>query len=81
LLDVKAAEILEAIGNKSNITSIDACVTRIRLTVKDGSLINEARLKQLGASGVMKLDSNNYQIVVGTVADPLVSHMKSLMKK
>jgi PTS system N-acetylglucosamine-specific IIC component len=80
-LDVKAAEILEAIGNKSNITSIDACVTRIRLTVKDGSLINEARLKQLGASGVMKLDSNNYQIVVGTVADPLVSHMKSLMKK
>jgi PTS system N-acetylglucosamine-specific IIC component len=80
-LDVKAAEILEAIGNKTNIASIDACVTRIRLTVKDGSLINQARLKQLGASGVMKLDQYNYQIVVGTVADPLVSHMKSLMKK
>lgn len=80
-LDVKAAEVLEAIGNKTNITSIDACVTRIRLTVKDGSLINQTRLKQLGASGVMKLDQYNYQIVVGTVADPLVSHMKSLMKK
>lgn len=79
-LDVKGAEILSAIGGKTNITSIDACVTRIRLTVKDGSLINEPRLKQLGASGVMKLDSNNYQIVVGTVADPLVSHMKSIMK-
>lgn len=80
-LDVKAAEILEAIGNKTNITSIDACVTRIRLTLKDGSLIDEKRLKQLGASGVMKLDQYNYQIVVGTVADPLVSHMKSIMKK
>lgn len=80
-LDVKAAHILEAIGNKENITSIDACVTRIRLTVNDGSLINEPKLKQLGASGIMKLDSNNFQIVVGTVADPLVSHMKTLMKK
>lgn len=80
-LDVKGAEVLEAIGGKTNITSMDACVTRIRLTVKDGSLIDQPRLKQLGASGVMKLDSNNYQIVVGTVADPLVSHMKSIMKK
>lgn len=80
-LEVKAAEVLEAIGGKTNITSMDACVTRIRLTVKDGSLINEARLKQLGSSGVMKLDATNYQIVVGTVADPLVTHMKSIMKK
>jgi N-acetylglucosamine PTS system EIICBA or EIICB component len=79
-LDVKAAGILEAIGTKSNITSIDACVTRIRLTVKDGSLINEPKLKQLGASGVMKLDPKNYQIVVGTIADPLVSHMKTIIK-
>lgn len=80
-LDVKAAEVLEAIGGKANITSMDACVTRIRLTVKDGNLIDQVKLKQLGASGVMRLNPNNYQIIVGTVADPLVSHMKSLMKK
>ena len=79
-LDVKAAGILEAIGTKSNITSLDACVTRIRLTVKDGDLINQAKLKQLGASGVMKLDANNFQIVVGTMADPLVSHIKTIIK-
>ena len=80
-LDVKAAEVLEAIGGKANITSMDACVTRIRLTVKDGNLIDQVKLKQLGASGVMRLNPNNYQIIVGTVADPLVSHMKSIMKK
>ncbi|MBC8061508.1 MAG: PTS transporter subunit EIIC [Clostridiaceae bacterium] len=79
-LDVKAAGILEAVGTKSNITTLDACVTRIRLTVKDGSLINQPALKQLGASGVMKLDANNFQIVVGTMADPLVSHMKTIIK-
>lgn len=80
-LSVKAGEIIEAIGGKANIEGIDACVTRIRLTLKDGTLLKEDRLKQLGATGVMKMGSKNYQIVVGTIADILVTHMKNLMKK
>lgn len=76
----KADEILEAVGNKENIEVIEACITRIRLTVKDGSKIQEARLKELGATGVMKLNENNYQVVVGTVADTLVTRIKRLMK-
>lgn len=76
----KAAEILEAIGGKANVDSLDACITRIRLTAKDGSKIDEAALKKAGASGVMKMGANNFQIVVGTVADPLATHIKSLMK-
>lgn len=79
-LTPKAAEILDAIGGKNNIDVLDACVTRIRLSVNDGKMINESRLKKLGASGVMKLDDKNFQIVVGTIADPLVTHMKELMK-
>lgn len=79
-LKVKAAEILEAIGGKANVDSLDACITRIRLTAKDGSKVDEGALKRAGASGVMKMGSNNFQIVVGTVADPLASHIKSLMK-
>lgn len=77
----KAADILLAIGSKENINVIDACVTRIRLTVKDPAKIDENRLKQIGAAGVMKMGSNNFQIIVGTVADPLVTHIKALMKK
>ncbi|MCY6959827.1 PTS transporter subunit EIIC [Clostridium brassicae] len=80
-LETKAKGILEAIGNSENIQFIDACVTRIRLTVFDGNKIDETKLKQLGANGVMKLDDKNFQIVVGTSADPLVSQMKSLMKQ
>ena len=79
-LVVKAYQILDAIGGKVNVDSIDACITRIRLTAKDGSKVDEAKLKSIGASGVMKMGSNNYQIVVGTIADPLVTHMKSFMK-
>lgn len=80
-LSVKAAEILEAIGTKANIESIDACITRIRLTAKDPLQVNEDKLKALGATGIMKMGSDNFQIVVGTVADPLVTHIKALMKK
>lgn len=75
----KAEGILEAIGGSANIESIDACITRIRLTVVNGGLIDEKKLKSLGASGIMKLDETNYQIVVGTLADPLVTNIKQLM--
>lgn len=78
-IDEKAAGILEALGGSSNIESIDACVTRIRLTVKDSGKINEKELKRLGATGIMKLDAKNLQVVVGTLADPIVSHIKKMM--
>lgn len=79
-LKVLAADILKAIGNKENITTIDACVTRIRLTAKDGKLVDEKKLKELGATGVLKMGSNNFQIIVGTMADPIVTYMKTLTK-
>lgn len=79
-LKEKAKDILLAVGGKENITAIDACITRIRLTVADGKLVDEARLKELGATGVLKMGATNFQIVVGTVADPLTTHIKALMK-
>lgn len=76
----RGAQFLAAIGGKNNIDVIDACVTRIRLTAKDAALVNESELKSLGATGVLKMGSNNFQIVVGTVADPLVTHIRAIMK-
>lgn len=75
----RAAEILKAIGGKENISVVDACVTRVRVTVKDANLVDESKLKALGASAVLKMPGNNFQIVVGTMADPLVTHMKAIM--
>ncbi|MCR6516442.1 MAG: N-acetylglucosamine-specific PTS transporter subunit IIBC [Clostridium sp.] len=78
-IDEKAAGILEALGGASNIVNLDACVTRLRLTVNDMSKIDEKALKRLGASGVMKLDAKNLQVVVGTLADPIASHMQKMI--
>lgn len=79
-LSIRAQEIMEALGGKDNIANLDACITRLRVTVKDGQLINEKQLKQLGATGVMKMNDTNYQVVVGTVADPLATHINRAMK-
>mgnify|MGYP000907705192 CR=1 FL=1 len=75
----RAAEVLAALGGKENIKVLDACVTRIRITVNDGEQVDEARLRELGATAILKMPGNNFQIVVGTMADPLVTHMKAVM--
>ncbi len=75
----RAQEILVALGNTVNILEIDACITRLRLTVKDMSLVNEARLKALGASGVMKATGGNLQVVFGVESDQLKEEIKAIM--
>lgn len=74
-----ASGILEAIGGKENIEVLDNCVTRLRLTLKDVSLIDEVKIKSLGSKGIMKLGSNNVQIIMGTLADPIAAEMKKLV--
>ncbi|MFJ9624923.1 maltose/glucose-specific PTS transporter subunit IIBC [Streptomyces sp. NPDC101181] len=60
-----AAAILAAIGGPENITSLDNCITRLRMTVEDADRVDTDRLKKLGAVGVMKLDAHNVQVVIG----------------
>jgi PTS system N-acetylglucosamine-specific IIC component len=79
-LKEKALEILLAIGGEENIVSIEACITRIRLEVVDDTKLDEAKLKEIGATAVMKLNSTNYQIIVGTIADILVTYIENLMQ-
>ncbi|SHF17717.1 N-acetylglucosamine-specific PTS transporter subunit IIBC [Clostridium fallax] len=78
-LDEKAAVILEALGGKENIDNLDACVTRIRVTVKDASKVNESAFKKVGANGMIKVGENNLQIVMGAQADPIVTRMKRMI--
>ena len=79
-LTIRAQEIMEALGGKNNIVNLDACITRLRVSVKDGIQVDEKQLKRLGATGVMKINNTNYQVVVGTVADPLATQINQVMK-
>lgn len=65
-----------AIGGRENIVEIDSCITRLRLTLKDASIIDEAAIKRLGAAGIIKPNNKNIQIVVGTHAELIAEEMK-----
>lgn len=70
-----ASMLVEGLGGKDNITTIDHCATRLRLTVEDTNLLNEGTLKKAGAKGVLTSGETSVQIIIGTnvefVADDL----------
>ncbi|EPQ0972909.1 N-acetylglucosamine-specific PTS transporter subunit IIBC [Citrobacter farmeri] len=72
-----ARQYIAAIGGSDNLTGIDACITRLRLSVKDSSLVNESLAKRLGASGVIRLNKTSVQIIVGFVAEKIANAMKT----
>ncbi|SPZ26195.1 EIICBA-Glc [Raoultella planticola] len=72
-----ARQYIAAVGGSDNLTGIDACITRLRLNVKDSSLVNEALAKRLGASGVIRLNKTSVQIIVGFVAEKIANAMKT----
>ncbi|MGP3593961.1 N-acetylglucosamine-specific PTS transporter subunit IIBC [Vagococcus sp. WN89Y] len=72
-----ARQYIAAVGGSDNLTGIDACITRLRLTVKDSSLVNEAMAKRLGASGVIRLNKTGVQIIVGFVAEKIADAMRT----
>jgi PTS system N-acetylglucosamine-specific IIC component len=68
-----------AIGGSDNLTGIDACITRLRLNVKDSALVNDALAKRLGASGVIRLNKQSVQVIVGTRAELIASAMRNVV--
>ena len=62
--DTKSANILVGVGGVDNVTEIDCCATRLRLTLVDGSKVDEAKLKSTGAGGVV-IKGNAIQVIYG----------------
>ncbi len=73
-----ARQYLKALGGHQNLESIDACITRLRLTLKDRSQVNERALKALGAAGVIKLGEQNLQVILGPLAEIMATEMKQV---
>jgi len=76
-----ARRYIGAVGGSDNLTGIDACITRLRLNVKDSSQVNESVAKHLGASGVIRLNKQSVQVIVGTQAESIATAMKKVLTK
>lgn len=72
---VMADRFFKALGGSDNLKVVDNCTTRLRLTVADSGIIDQAAIKAAGAAGVKIISKDNVQIIVGTevqfVADAL----------
>nr|WP_268841385.1 N-acetylglucosamine-specific PTS transporter subunit IIBC [Proteus terrae] len=75
----EARQYIAAIGGSDNLTGIDACITRLRLNVKDSTVVNDAYAKRLGASGVIRLNKQSVQVIVGTRAELVANAMRDVL--
>ena len=75
-----AAAILEGVGGAANIKSIDNCITRLRLEVKDSSLVDEKKIKSAGAAGVIRPSKTAVQVVIGTKVQFVADEFKKLCR-
>lgn len=76
--DITSALILKGLGGKENISDVDCCATRLRITVIDPSKVDDASLKQSGASGVIH-KGNGIQVVYGPQVSVVKSHLEDFM--
>ncbi|MER2496526.1 PTS glucose transporter subunit IIBC [Vibrio neptunius] len=69
-----AGDLVAAFGGKANITGLDACITRLRVAVADTEAVDQDKLKQLGAAGVVVV-AGGVQAIFGTKSDNLKTEM------
>ena len=75
-----AQVILEGLGGAENVTSIDNCITRLRLEVKDNTKVDEAKIKSSGAAGVIRPGKTSVQVIIGTKVQFVADEFKKLCK-
>lgn len=75
-----ASIILKGVGGKENVDSIDNCVTRLRLEIKDYTKVNEKIIKSAGVSGIIRPGKKSLQVVVGVQVQFVADEFKKLCK-
>ena len=75
-----AAQILEGLGGKDNVVSLDNCITRLRLEVKDYTAVDEKKIKAAGVAGVMRPSKTSVQVIVGTKVQFVADEMAKMLK-
>ena len=68
--------LIEALGGADNLSAVDACTTRLRLTVVDSTLVDATALAALGAMGVVKPSAIAAQVILGPVADQVAGEIR-----
>jgi PTS system N-acetylglucosamine-specific IIC component len=77
----ETAAFIKALGGEDNILQTDACITRLRMSVRDSSRLDEEAFRALGAKGVIRPDKSSIQIVLGTKAEKVAEQIREALKQ
>jgi N-acetylglucosamine PTS system EIICBA or EIICB component len=76
----RGGDFVLALGGAQNLATVDACMTRLRLTVNDLDKVDEMQLRALGAKGFMRPGGNALQVVLGPIADQVAGEIRSRLR-
>jgi len=76
----RAAAFVQALGGAKNLTTVDACATRLRLVVVSQDAIDERALQRLGARATVKVSSNALQVILGPIADHIAGEIRTHLR-
>ncbi|MDQ7733967.1 N-acetylglucosamine-specific PTS transporter subunit IIBC [Halomonas sp. SpR1] len=68
-----------ALGGATNLKSVGACTTRLRLVLENPDAIDEASLKALGSRGLLRLQGGGVQVIVGPIADGVADEIRAVL--
>ena len=72
--------VLEGVGGKENVESIDNCITRLRLEIRDYTKVDEKKIKSAGVAGVVRPSQKTVQVIIGTQVQFVADEFKKLCK-
>ncbi|MBN3805496.1 PTS transporter subunit EIIC [Paraburkholderia sp. Ac-20336] len=75
----RARRYIAALGGAANLSVVDACTTRLRLSVVDAAKVSESELKTIGARGVLKRGATNVQVIIGPEADIIADEIRTVI--
>lgn len=71
--------VLEGLGGKANVKSLDNCVTRLRLEINDYTKVDEKKIKTAGVAGIIRPSKTSVQVIVGTKVQFVADEMKKML--
>ena len=72
--------VLDGVGGKDNVESVDNCITRLRLVIKDYTKVDEKKIKSAGVAGVVRPSQKDVQVIIGTKVQFVADEFKKLCK-
>ena len=74
-----AKVVLEGIGGKENVKSLDNCITRLRFEINDYTKVDEKKIKSAGVAGIIRPSKTSVQVIVGTKVQFVADEMKKML--